>query len=56
MYVFFRMSDATDSTLLARQLVEQTGLGLAPARPLVRKRRHGCAGAMPPALNAWKKD
>lgn len=30
MYVFFRMSDAADSTLLARQLVEQTGLGLAP--------------------------
>ena len=55
MYVFFRMADAADSTLLARQLVEQTGLGLAPARPLVRKRRHGCAGAMPPTPNAWKK-
>ena len=28
--MFFRMADAADSTLLARQLVEQTGLGLAP--------------------------
>ena len=40
MYVFFRMSDATDSTLLARQLVEQT------ARP-------GPGAAFGPEASAW---
>jgi aspartate/methionine/tyrosine aminotransferase len=46
MYAFFRLDGFADSLDLAKRLVAEVGLGLAPARPSAPRAMAGCAGAM----------
>ena len=45
MYAFFKLDGYDDSLALAKRLVAEAGIGLAPGNAFAPEARAGCAGA-----------